>query len=124
MQICQIESNKEGVRTGDEIQKIIDQRGGRCVIEKKYSTANKETRIIVNSKWVIQHVLFLEPRSVDNPDGYLPNSEYGQFMAALTSYSQLSKNKNDDAPDMITAFAIREGGDPDSQVAQICNIAM
>lgn len=119
VQICQIESNKEGVRTGDEIQKIVDERGGRCVIEKKYSTANKETRIIVSSKWVIQHVLFREPRSADNPDGYLINSEYGQFMAALTSYSQLSKNKHDDAPDMVTMLAIHEGGDNMSPVAEI-----
>lgn len=124
VQICQIESNKEGVRTGDEIQKIVDERGGRCVIEKKYSTANKETRIIVSSKWVIQHVLFLDPYSVDNPDGYKANSEYGQFMAALTSYSQLSKNTHDDAPDMVTMLAIHEGGDPDSQVASICNIVL
>ena len=124
VQICQIESNKEGVRTGDEIQKIIDERGGRCVIEKKYSTANKETRIIVSSKWVMQHVLFLEPYSADNPDGYRANSEYGQFMAALTSYSQLSKNTHDDAPDMVTMLAIHEGGDPDSQVASICNIVL
>lgn len=124
VQICQIESNKEGVRTGDEIQKIIDERGGRCVIEKKFSTANKETRIIVSSKWVIQHVLFLEPWSADNPDGYRVASEYGQFMAALTSYSQLSKNAHDDAPDMVTMLAIHEGGDPDSQVASICNIAI
>lgn len=124
VQICQIESNKEGVRTGDEIQKIIDRRGGRCVIEKKYSTANKETRIIVNSKWVIQHVLFLEPRSADNPDGYLVNSEYGQFMGALTSYSQLSKNAHDDAPDMVTMLAIHEGNDGESQVASIMNISM
>lgn len=124
VQICQIESNKEGVRTGDEIQKIIDKRGGRCVIEKKYSTANKETRIIVNSKWVLQHVLFLEPRSADNPDGYLVNSEYGQFMAALTSYSQLSKNIHDDAPDMVTMLAIHEGADGESQIASIMNIAM
>ena len=119
VQVCQIESNKEGVRTGDEIQKIINDRGGRCVIEKKYSTANKETRIIVNSKWVIQHVLFLEPRSADNPDGYLVNSEYGQFMAALTAYSQLSKNTHDDAPDMVTMLAIHEGNDGDSAVAAI-----
>ena len=124
VQICQIESNKEGVRTGDEIQKIIDDRGGRCVIEKKFSTANKETRIIVSSKRVIQHVLFLEPWSADNPDGYRVASEYGQFMAALTSYSQLSKNAHDDAPDMVTMLAIHEGGDPDSQVASICNIAI
>lgn len=111
VQVCQIESNKEGVRTGDEIQKLVDERGGRCVIEKKYSTANKETRIIVSSKWVIQHVLFREARSVDNPDGYMANSEYGQFMAALTSYSQLAKNTHDDAPDMVSMLAIHESGD-------------
>lgn len=110
VQVCQIESNKEGVRTGDEIQKLVDERCGRCVIEKKYSTANKETRIIVSSKWVIQHVLFREARSVDNPDGYMANSEYGQFMAALTSYSQLAKNTHDDAPDMVSMLAIHESG--------------
>jgi predicted phage terminase large subunit-like protein len=119
VQICQIESNKEGVRTGDEIQKIIKEAGGRCAIEKRYSTANKETRIIVNSPWVIQHVLFREGRTTDNPDGYLPNSEYGQFMASLTSYSQLSKNAHDDAPDMVTMLAIHEGADGEGQIACI-----
>ena len=119
VQICQIESNKEGVRTGDEIQKIVNEAGGRCSIEKRYSTANKETRIIVNSPWVIQHVLFKEPKSADNPDGYLANSEYGQFMAALTSYSQLAKNQHDDAPDMVTMLAIHEGADGGSIMATV-----
>lgn len=120
VQVCQIESNKEGVRTGDTIQAKIKERGGRCVIEKKFSTANKETRIIVSSPWVIQHVLFLEPRSADNPDGYTSNSEYGQFMSHLTSYSQLSKNTHDDAPDMVTMLAIHEGaGDESFQTATV-----
>lgn len=118
-QICQIESNKEGVRSGDTIQAKVKERGGRCVIEKKYSTANKETRIIVSSPWVIQHVLFKESRSPDHPDGYMPNSEYGQFMSYLTSYSQLAKNPHDDAPDMVTMLAIHEGGDATSPVATI-----
>ena len=111
VQVCQIESNKEGVRTGDEIQKLIDEKKGRCVIEKRYSTANKETRIIVSSKWVMQHVLFREAKSADNPDGYMANSEYGQFMAALTSYSQLAKNAHDDAPDMVSMLAIHESNE-------------
>ena len=109
-QICQVESNKEGVRTGDAIQTEIDNMGGRCVIEKKLSSANKETRIIVNSPWVIKHVLFLEPKTPEYPDGYAANSEYGQFMSYFTSYSQLSKNDTDDAPDMVTMLAIHEGG--------------
>lgn len=109
-QVCQVESNKEGVRTGDAIQKEIDNIGGRCVIEKKLSSANKETRIIVNSPWVIKHVLFLEPKTPEYPEGYAANSEYGQFMSYFTSYSQLSKNGTDDAPDMVTMLAIHEGG--------------
>ena len=119
VQVCQIESNKEGVRSGDVIQEKVKEQGGRCVIEKKFETANKETRIIVSSPWIINHVLFLEPRSNDNPDGYLANSEYGQFMSALTSYSQLSKNPHDDAPDMLTQLAIHEGGDGMTPVASI-----
>ena len=119
VQICQIESNKEGVRTGDEIQRRVSEAGGRCSIEKKYSTANKETRIIVSSPWVIQHVLFKESRSVDNPGGYAANSEYGQFMSQLTSYSQLSKNPHDDAADMVTMLAIHEGADGGSVVAEL-----
>ena len=119
VQICQIESNKEGVRSGDTIQEKVRERGGRCVVEKRYSTANKETRIIVSSPWVINHVLFREPKSPDFADGYLPGSEYGQFMSYLTSYSQLTKNPHDDAPDMVTMLAIHEGIDGESQVASI-----
>lgn len=119
VQICQVESNKEGVRTGDSIQEKVKERGGRCVIEKKFATTNKETRIIVSSPWIINHVLFKKPKSNDNPDGYAPNSEYGQFMSYLTSYSQLTKNTHDDAPDMVTMLAIHEGADGDSITAAI-----
>ena len=119
VQVCQIESNKEGVRAGDTIQEKVKERGGRCVIEKKYELANKETRIIVSSPWIIKHVLFLESKSADNPDGYTANSEYGQFMGYLTSYSQLAKNAHDDAPDMLTQLAIHEGGDAFTPVATV-----
>ena len=119
VQVCQIESNKEGVRSGDVIQEKVKEMGGRCVIEKKYTLANKETRIIVSSPWVINHVLFLESKSAENPDGYLANSEYGQFMGYLTSYSQLAKNAHDDAPDMLTQLAIHEGGDAFTPVASV-----
>lgn len=119
VQVCQVESNKEGVRTGDSIQEKVRGRGGRCVIEKKFATTNKETRIIVSSPWIINHVLFKKPKSNDNPDGYAPNSEYGQFMSYLTSYSQLTKNTHDDAPDMVTMLAIHEGADGDSITAAI-----
>lgn len=104
VQICQIESNKEGVRSGDEIQKKVDDQGGRCCIEKKYTTTNKETRIIVNSPWVIKHIIFKAPEC------YAPKSDYGEFMSWLCAFSQLGKNPHDDAPDMVAMLAVRESG--------------
>lgn len=104
VQICQIESNKEGMRTGDKIQEKLDDQGSRCCIEKKYTTTNKETRIIVNSPWVIKHVIFKDPEC------YTPKSDYGEFMSWLCAYSQLGKNPHDDAPDMVAMLAVRESG--------------
>ena len=106
VQIAQFESNKEGSRTADKVQEKVIEMGGNTVINKKYSTENKETRIIVNSPWVVGHVLFPYAESPDYPNGYRANSEMGQFMAQLCSYSQLSKNPHDDAPDMVTMLAI------------------
>jgi hypothetical protein len=90
------------------VQKKVKQMGGHTVIEKKYSTQNKETRIIVNSPWVVAHVLFPYPESPDHPFGYRANSEMGKFMAQMCSYSQFGKNPNDDAIDVTTMLAMRE----------------
>lgn len=108
VQIAEFESNKEGSRTADKVQEKVKELGGNTSVQKKFTTANKETKIIVNSPWVIEHVLFPYPESPDYPDGYRANSEMGQFMAHLCAYSQLSKNPNDDAPDMISMLAVHE----------------
>ena len=108
VQVATFESNKEGSRTADKVQEKVREMGGTTVIEKRYTTANKETKIIVNSPWVVAHVVFPQPESADYPNGYKPNSEMGQFMAHLCSWSQLSKNPYDDAPDMISMLAVRE----------------
>jgi predicted phage terminase large subunit-like protein len=108
VQIARFESNKEGSRTADKVQEIVRNMGGQTTFEKVYTTQNKETKIIVNSPWVIQHVVFPQPESPDYPDGYRANSEMGQFMAHLCAYSQLAKNPSDDAPDMMAMLAVRE----------------
>ncbi len=108
VQIAEFESNKEGSRTADKVQEKVKEMGGNTSVQKKFTTANKETKIIVNSPWVIEHVLFPYPESPEYPDGYRPNSEMGQFMSHLCSYSQLSKNPHDDAPDMISMLAVHE----------------
>lgn len=100
VQQARFESNKEGSRTADEVIKLVKQKGGRCHITKKYTTQNKETKIIVNSAWVKEHVIFKDSSEYD------PKSDYGVMMGFLCSYTQLGKNKHDDAPDGLAMFAL------------------
>lgn len=99
VQQAQFESNKEGSRTANEVERLVREKGGRCHITKKYTTQNKETKIIVNSSWVKEHVIFKDITE------YEPKSDYGVMMSFLCSYTQLGKNKHDDAPDTLAMFA-------------------
>lgn len=99
VQQAQFESNKEGSRTANEVERLVKANGGRCHITKKYTTQNKETKIIVNSSWVKEHVIFKDITE------YEPKSDYGVMMSFLCSYTQLGKNKHDDAPDTLAMFA-------------------
>ena len=99
VQQAQFESNKEGSRTANEVERLVKAKGGRCHITKKYTTQNKETKIIVNSSWVKEHVIFKDITE------YEPKSDYGVMMSFLCSYTQLGKNKHDDAPDSLAMFA-------------------
>lgn len=99
VQQAQFESNKEGSRTANEVERLVREKGGRCHITKKYTTQNKETKIIVNSSWVKEHVIFKDITE------YEPKSDYGVMMSFLCSYTQLGNNKHDDAPDALAMFA-------------------
>lgn len=94
----QFESNSAGGRTADAINEKIK---GRCRtrITKKFTTQNKETKIIVNSGWVKEHIL------VKDSSLYSPNSPYGKAFANLLSYTQMGRNATDDAPDGMAMFA-------------------
>ena len=61
----QFESNSAGGRTADAINEKIK---GKCRtrITKKFTTQNKETKIIVNSGWVKEHVL-IKDKSMYTP---------------------------------------------------------
>ena len=98
VQMCQFESNKEGSRTGNEVQRLVDEKGGRCSITKKYTTQNKETKIIVNSDWVKKHIIFKDESE--------QNEMYKKFMKNVYSYVQMGKNKTDDGVDALAMFAL------------------
>ena len=96
---CRFESNSAGGRVAEKVQQMVKDRGGITHITTKYTTANKETKIIVNSAWVKEHCLFRDESL------YKRNSEYGKFINMLCSYTMAGKNKNDDTADGIAMLA-------------------
>lgn len=96
---CRFESNSAGGRVAEKIQKEVKEKGGITHITTKFTTANKETKIIVNSAWVKEHCLFKD-KSL-----YKRSSDYGRFMDMLCTYTVAGKNKHDDAPDSMAMFA-------------------
>lgn len=99
VKMCRFESNSAGRRVAEKIQGEVKKLGGITNITTKFTTANKETKIIVNSAWVKEHCLFLDESK------YKRNTDYGRMMDMLCSYTMAGKNKHDDVPDGMAMFA-------------------
>lgn len=100
MQQCEFESNNGGDRVSFEVNKRVEEKGGRCNITNRPTETNKETRIIVNADWVKKHCLFKEK------ENYNGKEDYGKMMSWLLSYSVVGKNVHDDVPDGFSNFAL------------------
>lgn len=92
------ESNNVGNRVAHNIQKMIT---GKCraEIETKPTSANKETKILVNSDYISKHFYFLHPSQ------YKAKSDYGLFMANVTTYTTRAKVPHDDGIDSLAMMA-------------------
>ena len=107
MQKVEIEHNTGGGRVAYEIAKMVEERKHTCNITSKYTTGNKETKIIVNADWVKKHVIFKDKSM------YTAKEDYGVMMSLLLSYSIAGKNATDDVPDvfaMLSEFVQRAFG--------------
>lgn len=107
VQSCRFESNSAGRRVAEKIQEEVKKRGGITHITTKFTTANKETKIIVNSAWVKEHCLFKDDSLFEK------RSDYGKMIDMLTTYTVAGKNKHDDVPDgmaMLAEYAQSLGG--------------
>ena len=109
----QFESNSAGGRTADAIN---DKIKGKCRtrITKKFTTQNKETKIIVNSGWIKEHVL------IKDKSKYTPKSPYGKAVANMFSYTVAGKNLTDDVCDGMAMFA-EYVAKPKTPSAQVIN---
>lgn len=90
---AQFESNSAGGKVAEKVQARVYELGGKTKITTKFTTANKETKIIVNAPQVKKRCLFLDSSK------YKPNSDYGRMMTFLTTYTMNGRNKHDDVPD-------------------------
>ena len=98
-QMGQFESNSAGGKVAEKVQKEVKEAGGIAKITTKYTTSNKETKIIVNSPFIKGRVLFKD-NSVIKKD-----KEYRRMLNFLCGYTMAGKNKHDDVPDAWAMFA-------------------
>ena len=102
VQMSRFEHNNAGGRIAKDIQEAVKSKGGITKITTKFTTSNKETKIILNSAWIKEHCLFKD-KSL-----YKKKDDYGKMMEMLCSYTVAGKNKHDDVPDgmaMLAEFA-------------------
>jgi predicted phage terminase large subunit-like protein len=93
--IAQFESNSAGGRVADSVGEKCRELGHPVDIRKRFSTTNKETRILVDSGWVKARCLFrAEP----------PDPDYARFMSMLVHYTTEGRNRHDDAPDAMSMY--------------------
>lgn len=102
VQMARFEHNNAGGRIAKDIQEEIKKLGGITKITTKFTTSNKETKIIVNSAFVKEHFLFKDSSM------YKKKDDYGKMIDFLCSYTVTGKNKHDDVPDgmaMLSEYA-------------------
>ena len=100
VQLAQFESNAAGGKVAEKVQSEIKAKNGRTKIVTKYTTANKVTKIISNSPWIMEHCLFKDNSVIKD------NKEYRLFLRQLTGYTMAGKNKHDDVPDAMAQLAL------------------
>ena len=97
VQLSRFESNSAGGKIAEKVQKEVKEQGGITHITTRYTTANKETKIIVNSPFVKERFLFKDASVIKH------DKEYRRMLGFLCGYTMAGKNKHDDVPD---AFAM------------------
>lgn len=93
---CRIESNGAGEIYCRSLKNKCREHGLYIHLDPVFTTANKETRILLSSGQIKEHLHFRSD--------YNYNSQYAKFMDNLTGYTLQGKNEHDDAPDTATAL--------------------
>lgn len=96
--MARFESNQAGGKLAEKIQGMVKEKGGRTKITTKYTTANKDTKIVMAQPWVLEHCLFKD-------ESVKQGKEYRRFMQFLCGWTMSGRNKHDDVPDAMAQLA-------------------
>ena len=92
------ESNSAGGRVAQSVQEEVKKKGGRTKITTKFTTQNKETKIVMASPYVKEHMLFKDL-------SVIKDKEYRAFMNNVCSWTMAGRNKHDDGADSLAMLA-------------------
>ena len=92
-----IESNNGGRGFSRNVESILKNQYGsnRTVINPFFQSKNKQSRILSNSTWVMNHIYF--------PVNWM--DRFPEYYQAMSKYQKEGKNAHDDAPDATTGIA-------------------
>jgi predicted phage terminase large subunit-like protein len=94
-----VEVNNGGNYYAEDLNELIQTKGGKTSIRTFFSSNNKQVKIITYADYVVKHFVFKHPST------YSPNSQYGQFMKDMLKWTQMGNNKHDDSVDSIAMLA-------------------
>lgn len=92
-----IESNNGGRGFARNVENILKTQyhTNRTIIHPFFQSKNKQSRILSNSTWVMNHIYF--------PVNWM--DRFPEYYQAMTRYQKEGKNAHDDAPDATTGIA-------------------
>ena len=97
--MARFESNSAGGKIAEKVQGEVKKKGGRTKITTKYTTANKETKIVIESVWCKEHLLFKDDSVIKH------DREYRRMLDFLCGYTMIGKNAHDDVPDGFAQYS-------------------
>ncbi len=94
--VADIESNNGGRGFARNVERLLREKhpGNQTAIHTFYQSKNKQSRILSNSTWVMEHIYFPVNWKDRFPDYYL----------SMTRYQKEGKNAHDDAQDATTGI--------------------
>lgn len=95
----QIEANKTQASFGDEVNKMLKDKGYRCLLTRKAAGSDKAKweRIWESAPDIRENFIFLDSNYRDK--------DYNLFMQQVFSFKIEGKNKHDDAPDSLAMLS-------------------